>query len=222
MHLAQDSQVRQIEASDVHGGDRRSSDDLGGGESFDRQDGCNGSHVTQDGDIGLFLLSTSILCLCAPTIETLKWSYVHDKMILFNPGLLEFPRLRVLDLGARTKLEKPLVEALLRSDLSGLTINTESDPVISESLDEIGCMKSLERFVWNSWNLQVTQPLGFLSHNTQLKKFCIPFPASPEFLEKKLIPLLASSFLNLKSLSLCWADTSVPVRHVRALVRDIV
>ncbi len=68
-----------------------------------------------------FRLPTSILRLCAPTLEALRWEHEPAmlKPIPSDPGLMEFPRLRKLHLGSTMTLEKPLAKALLGSRLSG-------------------------------------------------------------------------------------------------------
>lgn len=189
------------------------------GQPFQGQDLPDARPPSQGGGVEFFRLSTSILQLCAPTLEALKWRLSHDTLepIPFNPGLVDFHRLRVLELGSNMKFEKNLAKTLIRSRLSELTINTQTDPVIQKCLDEIGCMQSLKMFVWNSWKLQETQSLDFLHHNTQLKKLAIPLPASPGFLDKRVVPLLASSFGCLKSLCLYWADTSIPESSIKAV-----
>lgn len=60
---------------------------------------------------------------------------------------MEFPRLRVLDLGLSMKLEKRLAKALLRVTFPGWGAIRKTDPVISQCLDKIGRMRSLEEFV---------------------------------------------------------------------------
>jgi hypothetical protein len=209
---------RQSQVAEPNGGGQNLLDDPRDGQPVEHQDLHDASPASQEGEADFFRLSTSILRLCASTLETLKWSHGHDmsKPIPFDPGLVEFPRLRALDLGSRMKLEKHLAKALIRSSLSRLTIDT-TDPVISQCLDEIGRIHALETFVWNSWDLQETQSLDFLSRNTQLRNLVIGLPVSPEFLNRRVIPLLVSSFNPLTSLSLCWADKSIPESSIIAI-----
>ncbi|KAH8742503.1 hypothetical protein F5883DRAFT_596203 [Diaporthe sp. PMI_573] len=216
MELAQRG---QCPTADANSGEQHSLVDPRDGQSFERKDLHDTRPASQEMEVNFFRLSTSILRLCAPTLEALKWCLPHDRLkpIPFDPELLEFPRLRILNLGSRMKLEKRLAKALISSHLSGLTINTQTDPVISQRLDEIGYMQSLEKFEWNSWMLQETQPLDFLSRNTHLTGFTVGLPASPGFLDNRVVPLLASSFCRLKSLDLCWGGTSIPESSIIAI-----
>ncbi len=166
-------------------------------------------------------LCASILRLCAPTLESLKWTglgaIIGDKGIqsLHAEGLEppHFSQLHDLELGG-ILVDAFTLGLLLfpepQSRLKVLNVDTESDPVRAEFFESCGTVASLETFVWFTANIKDDHPLSFLRSNCQLLGLSLPDEQSPKMLERELIPLLSHSFRNLLSLDLSWDDVVIP------------
>ena len=169
-------------------------------------------------------LLASILQLCAPTLETLHLTdsrYRSDEAISFGSDqpIPQFPRLRTLAVGFFTTLDKSMLQALLQAPLSTLIIETERNENTSEFFEQLGYLHSLETFVWDLYRQSQTHSLRFLQDNPQLTKFRMPLAAPPQFLNTGVIPLLSRSFYQIKSLSLCWDDVSIPESAIEEIAK---
>lgn len=109
-----------------------------------------------------------------------------------------------------------MLQALLQSPLSTLVIDTEGDETTSEFFGQLGCLRFLETFVWKSYQ---PNSLRFLQENPQLTKFCMYRPATAQFLNTNMLPLLSRSFYQIKSLSLRWDGVSISESAVEEIGR---
>lgn len=75
-------------------------------------------------------------------------------------------------------------------------------------------MPSLEKFHWNNLGQSQSESydLQFLQANSQLQQLSFTYPIPSQVLEFQLLPLLSTSFLNLKSLDLQWESASISNR----------
>ena len=173
-----------------------------------------------DNDTGLFFTSASLLRLCAPTIETLSWRLHRARQPLsVHPGPISFPRLRVVDLASNMELDDSLVASLVTSRLARLGVDMKHDASTLARLFDQGHMPSFKSFCWafEAQEPEETRLLDFLADNPQLEKLCLGVPTSAEFLDWSVVPLLASSFSHLTSLSLCWRGTSIAASSLAAV-----
>lgn len=156
-------------------------------------------------------LSTSILYLCAPTLETLKWvagiSSSRDFYSFASFGdELSFPCLRRLTLKGIGFSDSSILRILLgpATKVRELEMDVESDGITSEFFAKRGNIETLETLSCESF-----ESLDFLHANCQLSKLKISRPLSPSSLDIKIIPLLSKCFHNLSSLSLIWEGLSI-------------
>ena len=165
-------------------------------------------------EISTARLCTSILSLCAPTLESLTWSSVMEKTPHFFANTASSPPhfacLRYLTLQQINFVEITALEALLQDKLYALDVDTESTLCSTEFFEKRGTVKSLRIFVWSSYKLPSTHSLAFVRANPQLTKLDLKFPNSGAFLEERLLLLLFTSFPSLTSLGLTWKETSIP------------
>ncbi|KAL8665275.1 MAG: hypothetical protein Q9202_002326 [Teloschistes flavicans] len=161
--------------------------------------------LTEDVDISS--LCNSILRACARTLKYLEWS-----TDLFRPLLrttpsqvtLQFRCLRHLRLRSLTFSDSSLVGALLSAKLVSLELRSIEfmDPEDAGFFSNMGAIETLQTLVWHPQGLDEPGRAEFLLVNQQISKLSLPGPEAPEFLEAEVLPLLVSSFTNLRSLSL--------------------
>ena len=161
-------------------------------------------------------LATSILEICAPTLETFILE-THDKHPLTFSGehserVPSFPKLRHLALG-QTKFKDTIVlEALVTDSIRILEADTEGDEASRSFYKHHGTVRSLEDFSWDSYHLSADQPLDFLQANPHIQKLAVWHSCPTALIDLKLLPMLSQSFSSLKSLSLKWDDVSISER----------
>lgn len=156
----------------------------------------------------------SILRLCAPTLSCLVWASAIDRSLhsltADSQDQLQFPCLCQLRLGNIKFSDAASLELLLGGNLVSLTADTERTPIHSQYFQSRGTIRTLEAFAWETFQIPADHSLDFLKSNPQLTKLSLPHPAPPILLETKLLPLLSSSFGNLRSLCLVWEGVEIP------------
>ena len=158
----------------------------------------------EDEELGVARFSTSILRLCAPTLEFFRWNTWHG--VRENSFLVDglgpvprFPRLRSLVIRNVNFLDHSILDAMLQDNIRRLDVDTEWCPPSVNFFQNRGTIPSLETFVWSSENLLADQSLDFLRANPQLSKLSLRYPAPNFLLEQQMLPLLVTSFSGLKS-----------------------
>ena len=163
-------------------------------------------------DLDVSLLCTSMLRLCAPSLQSLTWAACYPKPF-HTDGLGPspcFPSLRHLRLEHLKLVDVCLLETLVHNELTSLDVDTEGSAACSEFFDRRSRVPGLKTFVWSSPHLPESQSLKFLEANPQISKLSMPLSASARLLEDRLLPLLEQSFSNLASLSLVWEGLNIP------------
>ena len=171
--------------------------------------------VDRQREITTSSLCTSILRLCAPTLESLTWESGiarSDSITLAaearDPKLC-FPYLRDLKLGDVKLRDHSILDALVQDGLRSFEVDTTRNPIRAGFFRKHRTIPSLETFVWSYPRIPSTHSLEFLRANTHLSKFSLERRAPAELLER-LLSILSTSFSMLKSLSLVWESTSIP------------
>ena len=166
-------------------------------------------------DITTSSLCASILRLCAPTLESLTWRSGLSRSDTFTfaddgpDSSLPFLCLRDLSLSYMRFRDSSILNALLQNGLRVLEVDTERDSISVDFFQKRGRISSLETFAWSTSRIPASHSLEFLRANTQLSKLRLQHSA-PEELLGILLPILSTSFSNLRSLSLAWESTSIP------------
>ena len=162
-------------------------------------------------------LLASLLRLCAPTLESLTWVNADSKDMADNlfaaAGLNSappFPRLRNLKLSGVDFLGSSTLDAFLQCNLQTLHIGLTSDRIYPKSFQDCGSIPDLRAFGLENYGDQPSDYLDFLRENTQLSKLSLVSPASTDFLEYQLLPLLCHLFSSLTTLHIAWKGTSIP------------
>lgn len=156
-------------------------------------------------------LCTSLLQICAPTLQSLTWATCSRKPI-HTDGLdsnTRFPSLRHLRIAFLNLADDCLLQYLVHDELNSLDIDTNCSSACTEFFDRRGRVPALKIFVWSSLHLPESQSLTFLEANPQIIKLSMPRTASATLLEDRLLPLLTKSFSNLTSLSLVWDNLKI-------------
>ena len=163
-------------------------------------------------DLDVSRLCTSILQICAPTLQSLTWATCSPNRIHTDehgPSPY-FPSLRHLRLSYLNLADVCFLQQLVHNELNSLDVDTRSPSVCTEFFDHRRRIPALKIFVWSSYKIPESQSLAFLEANPQISKLSIHKGAAPSLLEDRLLPLLAQSFSNLTSLSLVWDSQSIP------------
>ena len=166
-------------------------------------------------------LCTSILKICAPSLQSLTWAdcsrnTIHTDGLGPSPY---FPSLRHLRIAFLRLADVCFLEQLVHDELTSLDIDTRFSSAFTEFFDLRGRVPALKTFVWNSFQLPETQSLAFLEANPQIMKLNIPAAISATLLEVRLLPLLAQSFSNLTSLGLVWDSPDIPYQAMEYISR---
>ncbi|MCJ1426647.1 hypothetical protein MMC29_004550 [Sticta canariensis] len=164
-------------------------------------------------------LCTSILHLCAPTLEKLVWTAVtdprEDLQSLVTEEPPRFVKLRELTLRRIKFLDHSTLKLLIfpqsESRLKALDVDAGNRSLVAQFLEGCGTIRSLETFVGDACCLAPDQPFTFLRNNAQLSKLRLPFPQTPAVLDEGILPILSQSFQELKSLSLTGEGTSISI-----------
>ena len=172
-------------------------------------------------DIDVSLLCTSILHVCAPSLQSLTWAscyprFFHTDGIKPSPC---FPSLRHLRLQFLKLADDCLLRMLVHDELNSLDVDTQGSSACSQFFDRRGWIPALKILVWHSAHLPESQSLTFLRANPQIAKLSIPLAASPTLLGDKLLPLLTEAFTNLTSLSLVWEEREIPSQAIERISR---
>lgn len=159
-------------------------------------------------------LSTSILSLCAPTLETLTWigDMGSEDACSFasNDHQCHFPRLRRLKLSRIKFSDLSILNSFLGigTRIRELAIDVEGGEIEKNFFADRGRIETLETLY--SCAAKSIESLDFLQANSQLSKLTVDSPLPPSFLDyTSFRPLLPGSFHNLTSLSLVWEGTSI-------------
>lgn len=161
----------------------------------------------------LSLLSTSILRLCAPTLETLTWNgnFSSDDKYSFtsNDRQYHFPCLQRLKLSRIKFSDLSILTSFLGpgTRIRELEMEIEGDDIKKEFFAHRGRIETLETLSWRA--ARSIESLDFLQANSQLSKLRLHSPLTPYFLDTSVLPILSGSFYNLTSLSLVWQGTSI-------------
>lgn len=166
-------------------------------------------------------LCKSILRLCAPTLEKLVWMTVpvpHETYLILSLPWDEpppFVQLRELTLRRVEFLDRSILKRLIlpqpESRLIVSEVDGEAGSLLAQFLEGCGTIKSLKTFVWDADWLMPDQSFTFLRNNSQLSKLRISLPQIPAVLDERILPILSQSFQELKSLSLTWEGSSIPI-----------
>ncbi|MCJ1469646.1 hypothetical protein MMC07_008282 [Pseudocyphellaria aurata] len=161
-------------------------------------------------------LCTSILKLCAPTLEQFAWvsslnSVQNDVQSLAEKELPRLVQLRELMLRCVSISDQSTLNLLVfpQSESRLKVLETDEYSFIGQFLESCGTIRSLETFVWHAIELKPNNSFTFLRHNSQLSKLSISFPQTSAVLDEGILPMLSQSFQKLISLSLIWEGTSI-------------
>ncbi|KAF2177114.1 hypothetical protein K469DRAFT_720974 [Zopfia rhizophila CBS 207.26] len=164
-------------------------------------------------------LLCKILCLAAPTLESLTWAcfpWPKGQPVLLTDsvdGRPSFPKLNDLKISFMTQYDPSWLDVLIQhregSPIRHLDINISAGPEVTEFFKKCGCLPRLETFVWQGL-IQNDTDIAFLRANMQIRKLRLNHPAPSAWLEEQLFPLLCKSFSNLTSLSLTWDGEEIP------------
>jgi hypothetical protein len=182
---------------------------------------------------GSSLVKGSLLCLCAPTLERLSWSAITDKSGFHLPAsrIPPFANLRELRLSS-VSFDDPgyylaLIPKLPDCRIRILEVNPDETPAATEFFRTRGRIGSLRTFVWPmpprpEESRPLERGLGgitFLQANTQIEKLRLGWQTHPNFLDNRILPLVANSFDRLTSLSLVWGADHIPPSSLQMLSR---
>ena len=167
-------------------------------------------------DITTSPLICDLLCLAAPTLESLTWTCLNilsDSSIqppTIANGHPSFRRLQDLKIDCCMKYDPAWLDILIppggSSPLRFLEADISTDSRVAEFFNNCGYLPNLEVFVWSCIGFTMENPsLGFLLANSHIRKLRIDGEAS-QFIEDELLPLLGKGFENLVSLSLKWPE----------------
>lgn len=165
-----------------------------------------------DIDLDVSGLCISMLCVCAPSLQSLTWATcspnpIHTDRLGPSP---RFPSLRHLRLTHLDLVDVCYLQELVNDELSSLDCDTELSSACSKFFAGRGRVPALKTFVWNSFKLPELQSLAFLEANPQILKLRLPNATPATLLGNRLLPLLTQSFSQLTSLSLVWDDLNIP------------
>ena len=125
-----------------------------------------------------------------------------------------------LKLARVEKFDSSLYDALLQEGLRSLEIQTEPSPVFNKFFKKRGTIRSLETLVWITFHQfgpgYNPQQLDFLETNVHLSTLRLE-GASNHFLEGKLLPLISTTFFQLKPLCLAWRDGHISDRSLEMI-----
>lgn len=173
--------------------------------------------------INTYPLCLSILRLCAPTLESLRWQpapWESKKRLPSTSDALtavpRYPCLRNLSLGD-VHVGRDMLLALVNDKLRALVAYAERDSEYLGVLRERGLIPSLDTFVWSEPLSHDYFPFDFLQANSQLEKLSLTFAMPEIFLDIELLPLLSASFKGLTSLSLIWNCHSISESALKSI-----
>ena len=154
----------------------------------------------------------SIIRLCAPSLETLKWvgslSMYRDRYSLACKGQeLSFPELRRLTIVRGINLaDSSLLESMLgqKTKVRELEMDTEYSSNEKDFFGKRGSIRTLRTLCCLSMDC-----FSFLQANPHLHKLRIDRAMKASVLEHEILPLLAQSFDQLSSLSLEWEEAYI-------------
>ena len=166
-------------------------------------------------DVTTSPLICNLLCLAAPTLESLTWACLN---ILGSTPSVQLPdsvnerpsfrRLQDLKIGSIMKYDPAWLDILIQpggsSPIRFLEVDISKNPRVADFFDTCGYLPNLEVFVWSGFKM-MNPSLGFLQANSHIRKLRIDGEA-PQFIEEQLLPLLHRQFKNLISLSLRWPE----------------
>ncbi|MCJ1470690.1 hypothetical protein MMC07_009337 [Pseudocyphellaria aurata] len=168
-------------------------------------------------EVSAIFLSTSILRLCASTLESFMWVDSRHlcpeagQWMVAKTGLNPVPcfiRLRNLTLRNDNHRDYSMLDAFLHNESKRLGVRTHVGPEYANFFHTPGSIPSLRAFKFIS-GLTV-QSLRFLRANTHLTTLSFDQPTRSVLLESQLLPLLINSFSRLTSLRLFWEEAVIP------------
>ncbi|KAF2266122.1 hypothetical protein CC78DRAFT_615428 [Lojkania enalia] len=165
-------------------------------------------------DVTTSLLICNLLCLAAPTLESLTWACFNIRSspsvqlpssVSGNPS---FRRLQDLKIESFVQCDPAWLDILIQpgssSPIRFLEVDISRNPKTADFFNKCGYLPNLEVFVWRGFKMN-NPSLSFLEVNSHIRKLRIDGEA-PHFLEEQLLPLLCRRFKNLVSLSLRWPE----------------
>ncbi|KAL8734033.1 MAG: hypothetical protein Q9166_001794 [cf. Caloplaca sp. 2 TL-2023] len=150
--------------------------------------------------------------LTLPHLELLDWEDAVPLQPCFfdavtNSSIKHFKACRV-QLDRPTIIRPPSSQLSVHDELVSLDVDTYCNATIQDFFDHRGRVPGLQVFIWHTPRLgeKPESSLTFLQSNPQLSKLEMFTPTPAETLEERILPLLASSFSRLTSLSLTWDE----------------
>lgn len=173
-----------------------------------------GSCLSKKEKINTSMLCTSMLRLCAPTLESFRWesAFTPDECSFWTTtpdSVPSFASIRDLALEYVQVADPSILIALVQDRLRTLKTDIAENPIYTTFFQKRGSIPALQTFIWSALRMPVTQPLDFLRANAHLLKLRLECPTPGSFLDSQLLPLLSISFSKLTSLSLVWEDTNI-------------
>lgn len=159
-------------------------------------------------------MSTSILRLCAPTLESLTLinrssMSTHSFVTAGLSSAPCFTRLRNICLSYIEFLDSSMLDAFLQNNPRTFGVTSNLGPEYANLFQTRGTIPSLEILDLKDDNKHHVPILCFLTANTHLSMLSLQNPIPAPFLETQLLPLLSNSFSKITSLSLCWDATFI-------------
>ena len=169
-------------------------------------------------------LCTSLLHLCAPTLESLTWDDCLGRSVRTNGNGLtpRFPSLRHLRISQLNFKDDALLRELVHDELISLDCDTCLNPVLSSFLKNRGHIPALKTLIWavREGSHDITSSLVLLKANPQISKLMTSWSVQSELLDYQVLPLLTRSFSTLTSLSLVWKDPKITL-HALEMISQI-
>ncbi|KAL8712494.1 MAG: hypothetical protein Q9220_003342 [cf. Caloplaca sp. 1 TL-2023] len=159
-----------------------------------------------------------LLFPCASTLETLIWAGGRQHTSLDDcPISPTFASLSHLELSRFVISDRTLLHALIHDGLVSLAVSEFLGGPIFDFLKVRGHMPGLQSLVWQTNRVEKNALLSFLLANTHLSVLMIPRPVPRKVLDQEIMPMLASSFFNLTSLSLAWDSPDISCQALQDL-----
>ncbi|KAI9704491.1 MAG: hypothetical protein M1820_005565 [Bogoriella megaspora] len=179
------------------------------------------------------LTGSSLISLCASTLECLSWSILRKGYGFHVPASMVplFTTLRELRI-SEVYFDDPgyysaLIPRLSSDRICVLDVAPDRSVAATRFFESRGEVWSLQSFIWQRPpRPEDVDPLQsglggfrFLEANTQISKLQLASATHNIFLNNKLLPLLTNGHYHLKSLSLIWASNDIPLSSLQMLSR---
>ncbi|KAI4272860.1 MAG: hypothetical protein L6R38_006498 [Xanthoria sp. 2 TBL-2021] len=174
--------------------------------------------------LDLSTLSLSLLLYCSSHLKLLTWVSHHNKdtppISTDHLKLIPtFPLLRHLRLSNLRLADTTLLRMLVHDNL----VSLEVDPNWYQNFfNDRGRINELKLFVCNTPSARIPICVAFLRDNKHISKLATSPPLPKLVIEARILPLLARSFLWLRSLSMAWAEEEQDISdHALVLISQI-